>query len=150
MQTSTEDLSKDFQKKLNNLARKDNPGKWEKEQQDAFDTLKKAFTTAPVLKMPNPDKKYRLECDVSNYTTGAVLSQQYKENWHPVAFQSKSFNETERNYEIHDKELAAIIRALEEWRHHLEGQRLTMEIWADHKNLEYFMKAQNLTRRQAR
>jgi len=100
--------------------------------------------------MPNPDKKYRLECDTSNYTTGAVLSQQYKENWHPVAFQSKSFNKTERNYEIHDKELAAIIRALEEWRHHLEGQGLTMEIWTDHKNLEYFMKAQNLTRRQAR
>jgi len=100
--------------------------------------------------MPNPDKKYRLECNASNYATGAVLSQQYKENWHPVTFQSKSFNETERNYEIHDKELAAIIRALEEWRHHLEGQGLTMEIWTDHKNLEYFMKAQNLTRRQAR
>jgi len=107
---------------LNNLARKDNPGKWEKEQQDAFYTLKKAFTTAPVLKMPNSNKKYRLECDASNYVTRAVLSQQYEENWHPVAFQSKSFNETERNYEIHDKELAAIIRALEEWRHQLEGQ----------------------------
>jgi len=135
---------------LNNLAKKDNPWRWEEEQQKAFDTLKKAFTTAPVLKMPDPNKKYRLECDASNYTTGAVLSQQYEENWHPVAFQSKSFNETERNYEIHDKELAAIIRALEEWRHHLEGQGLTMEIWTDHKNLEYFMKAQNLTRRQAR
>jgi len=85
---------------LNNLARKDNPGKWEKEQQDAFNTLKKAFTTAPVLKMPNPDKKYRWEFDASNYITGAVLSQQYEENWHPVAFQSKSFNETERKYEI--------------------------------------------------
>jgi hypothetical protein len=135
---------------MNNLAKKDKIWKWEEEQQNAFDELKRAFTTAPVLKMPDPNKKYRLECDASNYATGAVLSQQYDENWHPIAFQSKSFNETERNYEIHDKELAAIIRALEEWRHYLEGQGQTMEIWTDHKNLEYFMKAQNLTRRQAR
>src|SRR5258708_16261589 len=63
---------------------------------------------------------------------------------------SKSFNETERNYEIYNKELAAIIRALKEWRHYLEGQGIPIEIWTDHKNLEYFMKAQDLTRRQAR
>ena len=103
-----------------------------------------------MLRMPDPGKQYRLECDASNYATGAVLSQKYDELWHPVAFQSKSFNETERNYEIHDKELAAIIRALEEYRHYMEGQGIPIEIWTDHKNLEYFMKAQNLTGRQAR
>jgi len=56
----------------------------------------------------------------------------------------------ERNYEIHDKEMLAIIRALEEWRHFLEGARHPVEIWTDHKNLEYFMTAKKLNRRQAR
>ncbi len=67
-----------------------------------------------------------------------------------MAFLSKSLNETERNYEIHDKEMLVIIRELEAWRHLLEGVQFKFEIWMDHKNLEYFMKAQNLNRRQAR
>jgi len=67
-----------------------------------------------------------------------------------VAFLSKSLNETERNYEIHDKEMLAIIRGLEAWRHLLEEAQSKFEIWTDHKNLEYFMKAQKLNRRQAR
>ena len=56
----------------------------------------------------------------------------------------------ERNYEIHDKEMLAIIRGLEAWRHLLKGVRYEFEIWTDHKNLEYFMKAQKLNQRQAR
>ena len=67
-----------------------------------------------------------------------------------MAFLSKSLNETERNYEIYDKEMLAIIRGLENWRHLLEGTRFKFEIWIDHKNLEYFMKAQKLNRRQVR
>jgi len=63
---------------------------------------------------------------------------------------SKALNETERNYEIHDKEMLGVIRCLEAWRHFLEGARVKFEIWTDHKNLEYFMTSQNLNRRQAR
>ena len=70
--------------------------------------------------------------------------------WRPVVFLSKSLNETKRNYEIHDKEMLAIIRGLENWRHLLEGVRFKFEIWTDHKNLEYFMKTQKLNQRQAR
>jgi len=55
----------------------------------------------------------------------------------------------ERNYEIYDKEMLAIIRRLENWRHLLEGACFKFEIWTDHKNLEYFMKVQKLNRRQA-
>jgi RNase H-like domain found in reverse transcriptase/Integrase zinc binding domain len=55
----------------------------------------------------------------------------------------------ERNYEIHDKEMLAIVRALEEWRHFVEGAEHQVEIWTDHKNLEYFMTAKKLNRRQA-
>ena len=135
---------------MNNLTKKNTTWEWGEKQEKAFQYLKLRFTEAPVLKMPDPNKPYKLECDASNFATRVILSQQYGENWHPVAYHSKSFNETERNYEIHDKELAAIIKALEDWRHYLEGQGIPLEIWTDHKNLEYFMKAQNLTRRQAR
>jgi hypothetical protein len=54
------------------------------------------------------------------------------------------------NYEIHDKEMLAMIRALEEWRHFAKGAQHKVEIWTDHRNLEYFMMAQKLNRRQAR
>ena len=67
--------------------------------------------------------------------------------WRLVAFLSKSLNETERNYEIHDKEILAIIRGLKAWRHLLEEAQFKFEIWTDHKNLEYFMKAQKLNRK---
>ena len=67
-----------------------------------------------------------------------------------MAFISKSLNNTERNYEIHDKEMLAVIRCLEAWRHFLEGARTKFKIWTDHKNLEYFMMNQKLNRRQAR
>ncbi|GLB45128.1 putative retrotransposable element tf2 155 kda protein type 1-like [Lyophyllum shimeji] len=90
--------------------------------------------------------------NLSDFATSAVLSQQSPEDekWHPVAFYSKSLNAVERNYEIYDKEMLAIIRALEEWRHFLEGARHKVEIYMDHKNLEYFLTAKKLNRRQAR
>ena len=77
---------------------------------------------------------------------------QWKEKmdlWRLVTFLLKSLNETERNYEIHDKEMLAIIQRLKSWRHLLEGAQSKFKIWTNHKNLEYFMKAQKLNRRQA-
>ena len=70
--------------------------------------------------------------------------------WRPVAFISKSLSDTKRNYKIHDKEMLAIVRCLEEWRHFLEGTVVKFEICMDHKNLEYFMKAQKLNRSEER
>ena len=61
-----------------------------------------------------------------------------------MVFLSKSLNETERNYKIHDKEMLVVIRRLENWRHLLEGTKIKFEVWTDYKNLEYFMKAQKL------
>ena len=66
-----------------------------------------------------------------------------------MAFYSKSLSPVEQNYEIHNKEMLAIIPALEEWRHFLEGARHLVEIWTDHKNLEYFITAKKLNCRQA-
>jgi len=70
--------------------------------------------------------------------------------WHSVAFYSKFLFSVERNYEIHDKKILAIVHALEEWRHFLEGVTHPVEIWTDHKNLEYFITAKKLNCRQAR
>ena len=67
-----------------------------------------------------------------------------------MAYISKSLNKTERNYEIHDKEMLAVIRCLEAWRYFLEGSRSKFKVWTDHKNLEYFMSNQKLNCRQAR
>ena len=91
-----------------------------------------------------------MEVDTSDYAMGGILSMEYEGGvWRPVAFLSKLLNVTERNYEIHDKEMLAIIRRLENQRHLLEGVHFKFKIWTNHKNLEYFMKAQKLNCRQA-
>jgi len=93
----------------------------------------------------------RVEADASDYATEGVLSTKYKDGkWRPVVFISKLLNTTEQNYEIHDKEIVAVIRCLEAWRHYLEGAKLEFEIWTDHKNLQYFITSQKLNHRQAR
>jgi len=96
-----------------------------------------------VLAVPDLDKKMRMEVDTLDYATEEVLSMECENGkWRLVTFLSKSLNETERNYEIHDKEMLAVIRGLENWRHLLEDAKYKFEIWTDHKNLEYFMRAQ--------
>ena len=96
------------------------------------------------------DKEFRVEVDASNYATRGVLSMKCSDNlWRPVTFISKFLSDTKRNYKIHNKEILVVIRCLETWRHFLEGTIVKFEIWTDHKNLEYFIKAQKLNRRQA-
>jgi len=100
---------------------------------------------------PQDLEPFCIEADSSNFASRAVFSQQLprEEKWHLVAFYSKSLSPVEQNYEIHDKEMLAIIHVLEEWRHFLKGAQHPVEIWTDHKNLEYFMTAKKLNRRQA-
>jgi len=137
---------------LFDLTWKDTEWRWGVEEQSAFNSLKEQITTAPILALPENSRPFQIEADSSDFTTRAVLSQQSPEDnkWHPVAFLSKSLSPVERNYEIHDKEMLAIVRALEEWRHFVEGTEHRCEIWTDHKNLQYFMTAKKLNQRQAR
>ena len=104
---------KDFAKvalPMNKLTRKDERWKWGEKQQRAFKQLKGVFTTRPVLARPDLDKEFRVEADASNFATGGVLSVKCKDDlWRPVAFISKAFNKTERNYEIHDKKMLGVI-----------------------------------------
>lgn len=132
------------------LTKKTKEWKWDTQQQDAFCKLKHDLISQPVLSLPNFEDPFRVEADASDYATGAVLSQKQNNIWKPIGFLSKALTQTERNYEIHDRELLAIIRALEEWRHFLQGAKHQVEIFTDHKNLEYFLSARKLNRRQAR
>ena len=104
------------------------------------------MTSAPVLISPQDLKPFCIEADSSDFATGVVLSQQSSndEKWHPVVFLSKSLSVVEWNYNVHDKEMLAIIYALEEWRHFLEGTMHPVEIWTDHRNLQYFMTVKKL------
>ena len=100
---------------------------------------------------PDLDKEFRVEADALNYATGGVLSMKCSDELgRPVAFISKSLSDIERNYKIYNKEMLAVVRCLEAWRHFLEGMTIKFEIWTDYKNLEYFMKVQKLNKRQAR
>jgi len=136
---------------LFDLTRSDQAWNWGTKEQEAFKHLKMAVTTAPILASPQDLEPFRIEADSSDFASRAVLSQQLpgEDKWHPVAFYSKSLSPVEQNYEIHDKEMLAIIHALEEWRHFLEGACHLVEIWMDHKNLEYFMTAKKLNHCQA-
>src|SRR5258706_1021901 len=123
---------------------------WGAAEQQAFDVLKSTVTSAPMLAFPSKSGPFCLECDASNFAMGAVLSQQQEDRlFHPIGFMSKSFSDTERNYQIHDKEMLAIMRTLEEWRHFLEGSNQKFKIHTDHKNLSYFQAAHKLNCHQA-
>jgi RNase H-like domain found in reverse transcriptase/Integrase zinc binding domain len=136
---------------LNDLTKKDKKFEWTTECQEAFDTMKKRFTEEPVLLMPDQLKPFQIESDTSKVATGAVLTQlDPNGDRHPVAFLSKTFSETKRKYEIYDRELLGIIRALKEWRHYIQGSGHTTIVYFDHKNLTYFRTAQKLNDRQAR
>ena len=111
------------------MVKKDKKWDWTEKQEKTFKELKERFTKEPVLVALDLDKKMRMEVDVSDYATEGVLSMECEDGlWRPVAFLSKSLNETERNYEIHDKEMLAIIKGLENWRYLLKGTRFKFEI----------------------
>ena len=132
------------------MVKKDQKWEWTERQEEVFRELKEKFTKEPVLAVLDLDKKIRMEVDVLDYAMEGVLSIECEDRiWRPVAYLSKSLNKMERNYKIHDKEMLAVIRELENWRYLLEGTHFKFEVWIDYKNLEYFMKAQKLNHRQA-
>jgi len=89
--------------------------RWEEEHQKAFEELKKRITSQPVLALPRREGKFRVETDMSGHAIGGVLSQEQEGKWKPIAFLSRTIQPVERNYEIYDKELLAIVEALSKW-----------------------------------
>ncbi|QRW24326.1 Retrotransposable element Tf2 protein [Rhizoctonia solani] len=121
---------------LYNLLKKDSNWRWESAEQQSFDSLKKCLTSAPLLLQPDTTRQFYVECDASDYATGAILSQRNSEGkLAPVAYLSKSLSPAEKNYDIFDKELLAVIRAFKEWRHLPGAQNRKADILSRRYNL---------------
>ena len=137
---------------LHCLLKKNSKFNWSTETQIAFDNIKSKFSSAPILVYPNRELPFMVETDSSNFAIGAILSQTTpKDNKiHPVAFFSRSLNSAERNYPIYDKELLAIVDALEHWRHLLKGTDTPFTVFSDHRNLLYQKKPEKMTQRLVR
>ncbi len=111
---------------------------WGPEAAGAFEELKRHFTCAPILSIPDPERPFVVEVDASEVGVGAILSQRGEDGkLHPCAFMSRRLSDAERNYHVGDRELLAVKLALEEWRHWLEGAQLPFQVLTDHKSLEY-------------
>jgi hypothetical protein len=107
---------------LTTLTWKDKPFSWNPTAQAIFDTLKMAFTSAPILIHLDPTKPFIVETDASDFALGAILSQFGIDGLlHPVAFYSRKLTSAKINYQVYDKELLAIITAFEQWRPYLAG-----------------------------
>jgi hypothetical protein len=119
---------------LTKLTKKDEPFVWASEQQLAFERIIMAFTMAPALRHFDHEREVIIGTDASNYVSAGVLSQQNDEGvLHSVAYYSKKHSSAECNYNIYDKELMAIIKALEEWRPECDSAAYSLQLITDHK-----------------
>ena len=135
---------------LTSLIKKGIPFVWSPRYEEAFQRLKALLIAAPVLAQWDPERKTVVETDSSGYAVGGALSQYGDDGLlHPIAFFSKKNLPAEYNYPIHDKELLAVVRCLEQWDTELRSIP-SFEVLTDHKNLEYFQKKRQLTERQVR
>jgi len=123
---------------------------WGSEQEEAFEELKKRFTTAPILSHFYPGRRMVVVTDPSDYALGCVLSQYQGRRLHPVAFHFRKLNSAERDYEIHDKELLAIMEAFKEWKRYLWGEEEPVTVYTDHQNLQSFLTKKVWNQRQIR
>jgi hypothetical protein len=136
---------------LTELTKERSPWQWRLAvEQRAFDALKEAISSAPTLVMPDPSRQYQVYTDASGFALGAVLLQDHGVGPQPVAYISKKLSEAEQRYPNGDREMLAIVHALQQWRCYLEGAEFTVN--SDHLNHTWFAakKAQNLSRRQAK
>ena len=108
---------------LTELLKKGNAWDWTPECQTAFENLKAAIISNPVLALPDMNKSFVVETDASELALGGVLSQ----DRHPVAFESRKLNDCERRYSAQEKELLAVIHCLKTWRHYLLGSRFVVK-----------------------
>ncbi|SAL96256.1 hypothetical protein [Absidia glauca] len=136
---------------ITNLLKKNTKFNWSEQTQQVFNQLKETFTTAPILQLFDPDLPCTIETDASNFAIAGVINQTGSDGiLHPIAFYSRKMLPAEVNYDVYDKEMLAIIDSFKQWRHYLEGSPHQTVVLTDHRNLEYFMAAKKLNRRQAR
>ena len=135
---------------LTNIMGKNKEFKWDKEQEDSFNDIKVALTNTPVLKLPTREGRFKVHTDASDYAIGAVLEQEdvNEKTIKPVAYFSKKLQGAQTRYATHVKELYAIVKALECWRHYLEG--VNFDVYTDHFSLQYLRNQSELSKLQAR
>ena len=126
---------------------------WNELAEEAFNKMKIALTTPPVLRFPDPARPFIIDCDASAFAIGAVLQQGDHENYQssnfwPIAFESKKLTETETRYSAQERELLAVKHALCHWRHYVEGS--TIIVRTDHESLKYYRSQRDMSRRLAR
>ena len=132
------------------LTHKNEPWNWTTDCQLAFNTLKETFITAFILGHWSSDSLMILETDASDCTLAAILFTWIAGEVCPIAFHSRTFSLAEINYDVHDKELLATIKAFKKWRHYLEETIDPVEVFTNHKNLTYFSETKVLSQCQAR
>ena len=135
---------KDFAKiakPLYKLLEKDAQFIWEEDCQKSFEELKSHLTTAPIVRAPNWQLPFEIMCDASDLAIGAVLGQREDGKPHVVYYASKTLNEAQRNYTTTEKELLAVVYALDKFRAYLVGADIV--IFTDHSALKYLLTKQN-------
>ncbi|WVZ51730.1 hypothetical protein U9M48_002845 [Paspalum notatum var. saurae] len=138
---------KDFSKiakPMTALTQKNAKFAWSSRCEEAFRTLKKLLTSAPILAQPDITKPFDVYCDASGSGLGCVLMQEGR----VIAYASSQLRKHEVNYPTHDLELLAVVYALKKWRHYLLGN--TCHIYTDHKSLKYIFTLPELNMRQRR
>ena len=136
---------------LNALTRKDTEWNWHPEHQHTFDELKGRVLSKPILTHPELDQQFELKVDASGFAVGAVPLQKKEDNKrHPVGYYSATLNKAERNYDIYDLELLAIVKALKHWQPLLAGSPHKIKVFSDHMNLKYWRNPQKISCQVAR
>src|SRR6266478_5278362 len=136
----------EFTQPLTNLCQKNTPWHFGEPESTAFQHLKMAFRTAPVLYHWAPDLPMTVETDASDYAIVGILSITTLDlEICPIAFHSQSPHDAARNYDTHNKELLAVFDCYKAWHHYLEGSGNLTDTVTDHKNLEYFTSMKKLT-----
>ncbi|KIK14956.1 hypothetical protein PISMIDRAFT_116053, partial [Pisolithus microcarpus 441] len=134
---------------LHHLSKKDVSWNWGSDQQQAFNKLKAALGSSPVLSIPDPSKPFTLFTDALQLATGAVLAQKGEDNeWHPCSYLSESLKGAEKNYPMYDLEFLAVICAIKAFRHYLISPVAPTIVFTDHKNLEYYKEPQKFSQQQ--
>jgi hypothetical protein len=137
---------------LTDLTHDDHPWSWGEKEQTAFDTLKQKLSSADVLAHPDPSRQWIIHTDASEFAIAGVLSQQQADGTvRPVAYFSRKMSGAETKYDsIHEKELLALVKAVEHWRCYLEGSAFPVLLHTDHKGLSWLNTQKELTGRQTR
>ncbi len=129
---------------LTQLTHKNKKWYWDREQKNAFHTLKKSLNRTAHLRILNSTCEKVLKTNASNFTVGACLYQIKDEQQRLIAYQFKKLSGSEERYKVHDKELLVIVKALQDWRPYLADTEKFIQIYTDHKNLRNFATTKQL------